>query len=145
MLALYSFGNYIEASFDNIFSGKGHTMFIAMYFLAVALADIYNLFKRKDDYNYRSLGASGGVSAVIFSYILLDPFGKIYMFFIPIPIPAFLFGGIYLLYCVYMAKRGGDNIGHIAHFTGSVFGFFFPVLFNPDLLIIFMQRLAHGR
>jgi membrane associated rhomboid family serine protease len=115
-----------------------------MYFLAVAIADVWNLFKRRDDYSYRSLGASGGVSAVLFSYILLEPFGKIYMFFIPVGIPAFMFGGLYLLYCVYMANRASDNIGHTAHFTGSVFGFVFPLLFKPALLISFIEQIQKG-
>ena len=63
MFALYSFGSYIEASFENVFEGKGHTLFVIMYFGAVATADIFNLFKKRDDYNYKSLGASGGVAA----------------------------------------------------------------------------------
>ena len=144
MLALYSFGAYIETSFEYIFEGKGHTLFILMYFGAVACADILNLFKQKDNTQYKSLGASGGVAAVVFSYILLNPMGKIYFFFIPIGIPAFIFGPLYLVYCVYMAKRGTDNIGHLAHFTGSVFGFVFPLLFEPRLLQLFVQQLFNA-
>jgi membrane associated rhomboid family serine protease len=144
MFALFGFGKIVDEAFSQIFQGKGHTLYIVMYFAAVATADVYNLFKRKDDYNYRSLGASGGVSAVIFAFILLNPFGSIYLFFIPIGIPAFAFGGIYLLYCVYMARRGGDNIGHIAHFTGSIFGFIFPIIFKPELLVNFLEQLRVG-
>jgi len=144
MFALYSFGAYIESEFSMIFGGKGLTLYVIMYFAAVAFADTYNLFKRRDDYNYRSLGASGGVSAVIFSFVLLNPFGKIFLFFIPIGIPAFAFGGLYLFYCAYMAKRGGDNIGHMAHFTGSIFGFIFPIIFAPQLLVQFVNHLRAG-
>ncbi len=145
MIALYSFGMNVEAYFTQIFQGKGLTLFVVMYFVAIAGADVYNLFTRKDDYGYRSLGASGGVSAVVFASILLDPFSKIYIMFIPIGIPAFAFGGIYLLYCAYMAKRGGDNIGHMAHFTGSIFGFIFPIIFAPELLPRFIHMLSTGR
>jgi membrane associated rhomboid family serine protease len=81
---------------------------------------------------------------VVFSFILLNPFGKLYLFFIPVGIPAFVFGPLYLLYCAYAAKRGGDNIGHTAHFTGSVFGFIFPILFEPRLLIRFVEQLSGG-
>ena len=144
MIALYSFGVYVESSFGQIFHGKGLTLYVVMYFIAIAGADVYNLYVRKDDYNYRSLGASGGVSAVVFASILLNPFSKIYMFFIPIGIPAYIFGGLYLFYCAYMAKRGGDNIGHTAHFTGSIFGFIFPIIFAPELLPRFIHMLTSG-
>lgn len=142
MLTFYFFGPYIEAMFGAIFPGIGMVLFVIMYFGAVATADIYNLFKRRDDYGYRSLGASGGVSAIIFAYILFNPLGKIYLFFIPIGIPAFLFGGLYLAYCIYSVKQGRDNIGHIAHFTGSIFGFVFPILFQPRLLQEFFYKLS---
>ena len=144
MFALFSFGAYIEQSFENIFETKGRVLYVIMYFGAIATADLWNLFKQKDNYNYRSLGASGGVSAVVFSFILLNPFGKLYLFFIPVGIPAFVFGPLYLLYCAYSAKRGGDNIGHTAHFTGSVFGFIFPILFEPRLLLRFVEQLSGG-
>lgn len=142
MFTLFSFGPYIEASFENIFNLKGRMLYVAMYFGAIATADLLNLFKQKDNPDYRSLGASGGVSAVIFSFILLNPFGKLYLFFIPVGIPAFVFGPLYLMYCVYAAKRGGDNIGHIAHFTGSVWGFVFPVFFEHRLLSRFWSLLV---
>lgn len=144
MIALYSFGIYVESAFGQLFQGKGMTLYLIMYFAAIAGADIYNLFTQKDNYSYRSLGASGGVSAVIFASILLSPFSRIYIFLIPIGIPAFVFGPLYLLYCAYMARRGGDNIGHTAHFTGSVFGFIFPIIFAPELLPRFIQQLAAG-
>ncbi len=141
MIALFSFGAYVEQTFIIVFERKGPFMYLFMYFAAIALADIINLFLRKNDAYYRSLGASGGVAAVIFASILFNPFGKIYIFFIPIGIPSFVFGPIYLLYCVYMAKRGRDNIGHLAHFTGSVFGFIFPILFEPRLFPMFIKKL----
>ena len=144
MFALFSFGAYIEESFESIFDVKGRVLYVAMYFLAIATADLWNLFKQKNNFNYRSLGASGGVSAVVFAFILLNPFGKLYLFFIPVGVPAFVFGPLYLLYCAYMAKRGGDNIGHTAHFTGSLFGFFFPVIFEPRLLLRFVEQLTGG-
>lgn len=141
MFVLYSFGSYIEVAFGQIFGEAGGLIYVAMYLLAIVLADVWNLFKKRDDPNYRSLGASGGVAAVLFSFILIKPFGLLYLFFIPIGIPAFIFGGLYLAYSIYMAKRQSDNIGHLAHFTGAIFGFFFPVLLQPSLLIRFVQTL----
>lgn len=141
MFALYSFGEYIEASFEGLYGAMGRPLYVLMYFGAVATADAYNLFMQKNNPHYHSLGASGGVAAVIFSFILLNPYGGISIFFLP-SIPAFVFGPLYLAYCVYMAKRGTDNIGHIAHFTGSVFGFVFPILFEPRLFIRFVNLLT---
>jgi len=144
MFALYSFGSYVEESFNYLFEVYGRTLYLVMYFGAVATADAYNLFTQKDNPNYRSLGASGGVSAIIFAFILMNPFGKIYLFFIPVGIPAFVFGPLYLLYSAYMAKQANDNVGHTAHLTGSVFGFVFPILFYPDLIIRFINIITNG-
>ncbi|MCS6934772.1 MAG: rhomboid family intramembrane serine protease [Chitinophagales bacterium] len=144
MLALYSFGVMVEDVFGALFPGFGVTLYVLMYFGAVALADIYNLFTRRNDYYYRSLGASGGVAAVIFASILFAPWSKIYLMFIPVGIPAFVFGPVYLAYCVYMAQRGGDHIAHTAHFTGAVFGFLFPLLLKPSLWGYFIRNIAGG-
>ncbi len=144
MFTLYSFGEYIEHAFSSVYNSYGLLVFVLMYFGAVITADMFNFFKQKDNPNYRSLGASGGISAVVFAFILLNPFGKLYLFFIPIGIPAFIFGPLYLLYCIYMDKRGGDNIGHLAHLSGSVFGFLFPVIFEPKLLMRFFSLLTGG-
>lgn len=140
MIALYSFGTFVEQAFHYLLP-IGLTLYIVMYFLAVATADIYNLYTKKNDYSYRSLGASGGVSAILFASILLNPLSGIYLFFIPIAIPAIVFGPLYLIYCVYMAKRGQDNIGHVAHFTGSIIGFVFPLLFRPSLIVDFFTQI----
>lgn len=140
MIALYSFGTFVEQAFYHLLP-MGLTLYIVMYFLAVATADIYNLYTKKNDYSYRSLGASGGVSAILFASILLNPLSGIYLFFIPIAIPAIVFGPLYLAYCVYMAKRGQDNIGHVAHFTGAIIGFIFPLLFRPTLIVDFFTQI----
>jgi len=142
MFALYSFGSYMEQSFAMIFPGKGTLIYVLMYFMAIVVSDTINLFTKRDVYYYRSIGASGGVSAVVFSFILLNPFGQLGIMFIPIPIPAYMFGGLYLLYCFIMAKRGTGNVGHLAHFTGSLFGFFFPILLQPVLFKAFIDQVV---
>ncbi|MBP7389291.1 MAG: rhomboid family intramembrane serine protease [Chitinophagales bacterium] len=142
MFALYGFGEYVEKWFSGLYGPLGITLYVVMYFGAIALADTFNLFKHRDDYNYRSLGASGGVSAVIFASILFNPFGKIGFLLLPVGIPAIVFGPLYLAYCVYMAKRGQDNIGHLAHFTGAVFGFVFPIIFEPRLIPFFIGQIV---
>jgi membrane associated rhomboid family serine protease len=139
MIAFWSFGEYVEKDFSLLFP-LGGVLYVTLYFGAVALADVYNLFRQKNNPGYRSLGASGGVSAVVFASILLHPSGGISIMFLP-SIPAYIFGPLYLVYCVYMAKRGGDHIGHMAHFTGSVIGFVFPILLKPSLLSNFFYQI----
>lgn len=141
MFVLFSFGTYIEESFSYLFGPFGPALFMGMYLLAIILSDLINLFRKRHHEEYRSLGASGGVAAVVFAFILLNPFGLLYIFFIPIGIPAVIFGALYLAYSAYMARRQSDNIGHLAHFTGSVFGFLFPVMLKPFLLVRFFQLL----
>jgi membrane associated rhomboid family serine protease len=96
--------------------------------------------KYKNDPGYNAVGASGAVSAVVFASILFVPLGKIYLFFIPIGIPAFIFGGLYLIYSAYMAKRGGDNIGHDAHFWGALFGFVYTIAIKPKVFLVLIQH-----
>ena len=145
MFALYAFGGYVESAYGQIFDGHGQFAYIAMYLVAIILSDILDLFTKRNNPAYRSLGASGGVSAIVFSYILFNPFGSIYIFFIPIGIPAFIFGILYLFYCAYMARRGGDNVGHVAHFTGSIIGFLVPIIFHPWLFTRFVSTILQGR
>jgi membrane associated rhomboid family serine protease len=144
MIALYSFGLNVEYRFEEVFGQKSYILYLIMYLGAIVVSGLYDLFRHRDDYNYQALGASGGVSAIIFASILFDPFSSIYIY-MAFPIPAFIFGPLYLVYCVYMAKRGQDHIGHTAHFTGAVFGFLFPILLKPALLTNFIYLLLHGK
>lgn len=134
LIAFYSFGNFVEYKFGEYFGGTGTTVFVLFYVSAIVLADAYNLFKQKENYYYRSLGASGGVAAIIFAYVLIDPSGTITLYFIQ-DVPAWIFGILYLLYSAYMANRGTDNVGHIAHFTGAIYGFAFMAIAQPKLLV----------
>lgn len=123
MITLYSFGEAIEGVlFPEYFGVSGKLLYVLLYALGIVFAGIPDFFKYKNDYGYRALGASGAVSSVIFAAILLYPDMSLRFFFIPINIPGWLFGILYLALSAYMAKRGGDNIGHSAHFWGGVFG-----------------------
>lgn len=136
MLTLWFFGRTIEAAFVIIFGGKLH--FILLYVLGLVLPDISTYFKYKDTYGYRSIGASGAVSAILFSAILLSPWSWIGVFFIPVP--AIVYGVLFLAYSVYMSKRGGDGINHDAHFWGAVLGIVYPLIFKPELGKLFLQQ-----
>jgi membrane associated rhomboid family serine protease len=128
MLALYLFGERVEATFAAIFGNAGKFIYLLMYILALGASILPTYSKNKDNYHYRSLGASGAVSAVIFSGILFYPLMGIGFFFIPIYIAGFLFGILYLVISSWLDKRGGDNINHSAHIFGAIFGLVFTIV-----------------
>lgn len=139
MVTLYSFGQAMERYFTARIGAVGYLVF---YLSAVVIAILPTFMKHRHDAGYRSLGASGAVSAVLFASILLDPWNGIYMFFIPIPIPAFIFAGLYIWYSMWMDKRGGDNVNHSAHLWGALYGMMFTLLQQPELAAQFVRRLA---
>jgi membrane associated rhomboid family serine protease len=104
-----------------------------MYVSALLISLLPTYFKHKENYAYRSLGASGAVSAVVFAGLMIAPDAKVGILFIPIGIPGFIFGPLYLLISAVLEKRGGDNINHSAHIWGAIYGVVF---------IIFFSRLA---
>ncbi|MGY3052664.1 membrane associated rhomboid family serine protease [Pedobacter sp. UYEF25] len=119
----------------------GSWQFGLLYFVSLILSDLPTVFKNKDNFHYNSLGASGAISAVLFSYILFNPLSKIYLFFIPIGIPAIIFGVIYLVYCAYASKHSRDNVNHDAHLFGALTGLIFTIIFVPGILQIFFSAL----
>lgn len=141
MFVLFSFGSFIEQVYELYIPG-GLAMYVAMYILSVAAANIKTLIENKNNVWYNAVGASGAVSAVVFAFVLFAPIEKI-LFFGIIPIPAFLYGLLYLVYSQYMAKKGTDNIGHDAHFFGAVFGFVFTGLMRPELFQMFVSKILN--
>lgn len=129
----------------NLEQMMGSWRFGLLYFLGLILSDIPTIFKYKDNFNYNSLGASGAISAVLFSFILYNPMSKIYIMFIPIGIPAVVFGGLYLIYCAYASKNSRDGINHDAHFFGALTGLIFTIIFVPGILQNFISALTGGR
>lgn len=128
MLALYLFGKAVEEAFVDLFGGSGRIVYLFMYVSALLISLLPTYFRNKDSYHYRSLGASGAVSAVIFAGLMLAPETEVYIFFIPIPIPGFIFAPLYLLISAVMDKRGGGNINHSAHIWGSIYGVLFVIV-----------------
>ena len=142
MYVLYSFGNAVESILINHFEAVGVAYYLLIYIGGMAIATLPAIIKHKDDYNYSSVGASGAVSAVLFSMIAFAPFsGGIGILFIPFSIPPLVFGVLYIAYEKYMDKRGGTNIAHDAHIWGAVFGFLFTLLFVPDAFLNFIAEL----
>lgn len=128
MVALYMFGEIVERNFVEIFGVYGKIIYLAMYVLALAASVIPTYLSNRDNYHYRSLGASGAVSAVIFAGILFHPLLPMGLFFIPLYVYGFIFGIIYLLISGWLDKRGGGNINHSAHIFGALFGIGFTII-----------------
>lgn len=143
MLVLYSFGRIVESFYGFLFPGKAGFYFILLYLGGLILAALPGYRKHRNDIFYNAVGASGAVSAVLFASILLYPSGKIMLLFIPIPIPAPVFGVLYIVYEYYMAKRGGDNIGHDAHLWGALFGIIFTLALKPAVGAVFLQKILN--
>lgn len=141
MLVLYSFGRVVESFYGNYFPEKHGFYFLLLYIGGLIISILPSFGKHRNDVFYNAVGASGAVSAVLFASIILYPAGKIMLLFIPVPIPAPVFGVLYLAYEYYMSRRGGDNIGHDAHFWGAVYGVIFTIALKPSLAVTFFERL----
>ncbi len=142
MIVLYSFGTLVEQYFFQEFGSVGTYYYLFLFFGSVIFSSLLSLYKQKDNYNYNAVGASGAVSAILFTAIFFDPWSPIYFFGI-LPIPGILFGGLYLYYSYYMSTKKMDNIGHDAHFLGAIFGFVLPIFIRPSLLMTFFEALFH--
>ena len=148
MITLYFFGGGVEQNFSILFGKYGKLIYLAMYVLALAFCLLPTYGKNKDNYHYRSLGASGAVSAVVFSSILFNPLKGIGLFFIPVFIAGFLFGLIYLVASSMMDRKGGSNVNHSAHIYGALFGILFTAILcryvgDYPVLSIFVDQIKN--
>ncbi len=141
MWVLYSFGDIVERTFRMNYGVKGMFYYLLFYIGGLLFSVLFDFNKYKNNVYYSAVGASGAVSAVVFSSILIYPVGSIYLFPIPFSIPSWLFGVSYLAYMVYMQKKGQDNIGHSAHFWGAVFGMALTIILLPHVLSSFISQM----
>jgi membrane associated rhomboid family serine protease len=143
MYALWMFGRGVESYYqsEDVYGDKGTLFFILLYIGGLVMSSIYSYEKNKNNIYYNSLGASGAVSAVIFAFIVLNPTAQLGFMFIPVPIPAYLFGLIILGIEHYLSKRGNTGIAHDAHFWGSIFGIVFTIALKPGLALDFINRI----
>jgi membrane associated rhomboid family serine protease len=127
MISFYSFGIALEDYLYKPLFGEtmARGMLSILYITGLIASVIPDYIKHQNNSSHRSLGASGAVSAVVFSAITIQPNMPIQFFLIPFPIPGYIFGAAFLALSAALAKRGGGNIGHNAHFWGSVFGILF--------------------
>jgi membrane associated rhomboid family serine protease len=138
MITLFFFGRLVEGAFAPYIGAFG---FVLFYLSAILVAILPTYLRHRHDPHYRSLGASGAVSAVLFAYILLAPWSLIFVFFLPVP--AIVYAIAYVAYSFWMDRQGGDNINHSAHLSGAIYGVLFMLLMEPRVGEAFLQRLMN--
>lgn len=134
MITLYFFGPIVEDWFVGEFPTFSSTLYLLFYLAAAAAASSGTYYRNRNRSSFASIGASGAVAGILFASIAIHPAIGINLFFIPIPIPGFIFGPLYLWYSTWASRQNQGNIDHLAHFYGAIFGFFIPILLSPDTL-----------
>ncbi|MGD9661908.1 MAG: rhomboid family intramembrane serine protease [Porticoccaceae bacterium] len=137
MITLYFFGRFME---QVLISRIGYAGFALFYVVGIVAAILPSHLRHARDINYRSLGASGAVSAVLFGYILIQPWSMLFVMFIPVP--AIIFAVVYVAYSLWADRRGRDNINHSAHLWGAAWGIGFLLFLEPRLLPRFFDQLS---
>ena len=138
MITLFFFGRIIEGVIADRIGAAGFVLF----YLGGLLASILPSYgEHREDETYRSLGASGAVSAVLFAFILFQPWALIYVFFLPVP--AIVYAVLYAGYTLWASRHGGDGVNHSAHLWGAAYGVAFVLVLRPEVLGLFLDRLLH--
>lgn len=141
LYVLYEFGRTVETMYMGIFGEAiGRFLFLLMYLLTIIAADLPTFFKHQNNPSYSAIGASGGVSGIVFVYILFFPWATLALYGI-IPFPAIVGGIAYLIYSSWASQKRNDGIDHSAHFYGALFGVVFTLALKPSLAINFVQQL----
>jgi len=136
MLTFYFFAFQLET---NGIIGTGG--FLLIYFGSMIFSDLPTAIKHRNDIGYLSLGASGAISGIVFSSILFNPSSKMYVMLLPIPIPASIFGILYLAYCYYASMHSNDRINHEAHFWGALTGIIITIIIYPGVISDFLRNV----
>ena len=133
MASLYFLGDLILNNWLDLYGDiKGTGLFLFLYIAGGVAATIFPYLKNQDNSSYRALGASGAVSAVIFAAILWNPTMRLGILFIPFPIPAYIFGPLYLLIEYFAMRNIKTGVAHDAHLGGALFGILFVLFLNLD-------------
>lgn len=144
MLSLWFVGEGIESLFGMLFGSSGQVYYLALYILGIIVSDIPTFLKHRHKSGYNSLGASGGVAAVLFAAILYAPLLQICLYFL-LCMPGFVFGLLFLGYSFYEARRGGSYINHDAHMYGAIFGMIFMAVVYPGAVPGFFEQIGSWR
>jgi len=134
MFTFYFFAFYLE-------SALGTLIFLIIYVASLILSSVSTIIKKKNDYSYASLGASGAISGVVFAYALINPTSSLYIMPIPFPIPAYIYGVLYLVWSYYASKKSHDMINHEAHFWGAITGIIIVIILVPSVIQNFINQV----
>ncbi len=144
MFVLWQFGGVVEKIYQSLFGDTlGMFLFVLMYFSAIVFSDLPTFRKHKDNPHYSAIGASGAVSAIVFTFILFYPWASMSLYGI-IPFRAILGGVAYLIYEQWASKNSNDNIGHDAHFAGAIYGMMFTILLKPSIYNDFVEQIIYN-
>jgi len=138
MITLYFFGSTMERFYDQHLGDFGYVIF---YIGGLIVSILPTYFDNRENPEYRSLGASGAVSAALFASILLQPWTTLLVFFVPMP--AIVYAVLYIAYSIYMDRRGSGNVNHSAHLWGAAYGVALTVVIEPAVISRFLDSLAH--
>jgi membrane associated rhomboid family serine protease len=141
MLSLWFVGEGIEMLFGSLFGANGTFYFLFLYIVGIIVSDIPSYLKHRNSSSYNSLGASGGVSAVLFAAILFAPTMDVSLYFF-IKMKAFIFGLLFLGYSYYEARKGTSYVNHSAHMVGAIFGLVFMAVVYPPAVPGFFAQIA---
>jgi membrane associated rhomboid family serine protease len=141
MFSFYFFGLSIEVVFHDIFGSTGNIYFVLLYLLAIIVSDIPSYLKHKNNPGYNSLGASGGVSAIVFVFILFKPLQWICIY-IALCMPGFILGALFIAFSYYQGRKGKGTINHSAHLYGALFGLLFCLIVYPESVPAFTQQVT---
>jgi membrane associated rhomboid family serine protease len=136
MITLFFFGRAME---DFYTSSLGPFGFVLFYLGGIVFSVLPSALQNQKDPRYATLGASGAVSAVLFAFILFQPWTTMLIFFVPCP--AIIYAVLYVAYSIWLDKKGGDNVNHSAHLWGAAYGVAATLLIQPSVLSIFLNRL----
>lgn len=140
MVTLYFFGRAVEGVFAQLASPG---MFLLFYLSAIVVSMLPGYLRHRNDSGYVTLGASGAVEAVLFAFVLFDPWNWIIVFVIPVP--AVVFAVAFLGYSFWADRRGGGKLDHNGHLSGAIYGVLFMLLLEPRIFWLFLERLASPR
>jgi membrane associated rhomboid family serine protease len=142
MFVLYQFGEIVERYYTELFGGNGRLYYLFLILLGIIVPNLIGFFKHQDNPEFRGLGASGAVSAVLFTYVLFDPWAKLYLYGI-IPLYSIVAAILYLGYSFWADKNRADNVNHMAHITGGIFGIIYTLALKPALWSSFIHQVVN--